>query len=304
MGGAGRWGNRVLIAVTLAGLVGSAEFGLEATTARAGVSPPQGFSEPFALADRPQVPSGADISYPQCGAALPFGRAFGVVGVNGGRADTLNPCLSEELAWAVEQTTGASPQPRASVYLNTGDPGTSYLGQPVPDWPRSGDSPDGSCLPQVALPHVLGPGQTSVACAWVFGFMKAEQDTIWLGQAAALARLPSKPAQYPFWLDVETSNTWQDSTSMNQADLEGMVAALRVAGVTRIGVYASPQQWLEIAGASQTSSSGPLYPLQSWILGAGSQGAAQNECQGPPLTGGKVLLAQFPLGPFDGDVAC
>jgi hypothetical protein len=58
--------------------------------------------------------AGYDISWPQCGGAYPatpFG--FGIVGVADGRANTQNPCLASEYAWA-QQGMAAAP----SVYLN------------------------------------------------------------------------------------------------------------------------------------------------------------------------------------------
>ena len=52
--------------------------------------------------------TGYDISYPQCGTSFPSSTAFGIVGVNGGLASDLNPCLGpassytqSELYWAV-----------------------------------------------------------------------------------------------------------------------------------------------------------------------------------------------------------
>src|SRR5215471_9385169 len=57
------------------------------------------------------APTGNDLSYPQCGTAFPAGPAFGIVGVNCGLANDLNPCLGPtssypsyrqaELYWAL-----------------------------------------------------------------------------------------------------------------------------------------------------------------------------------------------------------
>lgn len=43
--------------------------------------------------------TGNDISYPQCGAAFPSSPAFGIVGVNGGLANDLNPCLGPSASY-------------------------------------------------------------------------------------------------------------------------------------------------------------------------------------------------------------
>jgi hypothetical protein len=47
-------------------------------------------------------PRGYDVSYPQCDGALPADQAFGIVAVNGGLANTTNPCLDDEISWAVD----------------------------------------------------------------------------------------------------------------------------------------------------------------------------------------------------------
>ncbi|MGH7666683.1 MAG: hypothetical protein ACRENY_03020 [Candidatus Dormibacteria bacterium] len=249
-------------------------------------------------------PLGADVSYPECGGSLPVGQAFMVVGVNGGLASVENPCLAFELGWAVYRTVGRGGLPPASLYLNTGDPGNSYDGQPVTDWPESGDSPLGSCLPTVAGPHLRGPGQNSAACSWEYGYLKVEQDLIWLRAAASRDGVPGEAAAYPVWLDVETSNTWQAGTSLNVADLDGMVAALHQAGVHQVGVYAAPSGWREITGAGTNPASAALYPLPDWVLGVGSLRDAKRNCQDTPITGGPVLLAQFLPGGVDADYAC
>jgi hypothetical protein len=59
---------------------------------------------PWAVGAAQAAPSlvGADVSYPQCGTPMPTGQAFAVVGVNGGRPTTTNPCLADQLAWAAQ----------------------------------------------------------------------------------------------------------------------------------------------------------------------------------------------------------
>src|SRR5579859_2268146 len=54
---------------------------------------------------------GYDLSYPSCGKGQPVGADFAVIGINGGRAFTRNPCLAQQWAAAA---------PRRSLYLNTG----------------------------------------------------------------------------------------------------------------------------------------------------------------------------------------
>src|SRR5262249_45053017 len=60
-----------------------------------------------------------DISFPQCGMPLPEGSVtpFGVLGVNGGRPFTANPCLVEELRWAKRLVQAPA------FYANTSNPG-------------------------------------------------------------------------------------------------------------------------------------------------------------------------------------
>ncbi|MGA7172776.1 MAG: hypothetical protein WCB86_08665 [Candidatus Dormiibacterota bacterium] len=282
-------------AVVLAGVPG-----LMTTPAKAAVAPAGG--PPQAIS--PYSPTGSDVSYPQCGAPLPVDQAFAIVGVNYGLDNSLNPCLREELDWAEFQTTGDSKEPNVSVYLNTGDPGNSYLGEQVTDWPSSGSTPYGSCLPSLASLHYLGPGEVSVPCAYEYGFQKAEQDLFWLQDATVSDGLPTAPGNYATWLDVETSNSWESDTDLNVADLQGMTAGLQLSGVSVIGIYALPQQWREITGGANALAFSSVPQLQDWILGAGSLHAARAECQKAPFAGASIALAQFPLSQFDGDFAC
>ncbi|MGC8510284.1 MAG: hypothetical protein ACP5PB_05360 [Acidimicrobiales bacterium] len=285
------------------------------------------------------VTTGNDVSYPQCGSTLPSATAFGIVGVNGGLADTPNDCLgpvnnvlsSSELYWALTTANGLTNQPRASLYVNTADPGNTYNGTVITDWPTSGSTPYGACTTtMVVLSDVTYTvGQNSPACAWQYGWNMATQDTGWLTAAATAidsttnsttnsATAPTSPGGYPWWLDVETANTWQSATTangleMNVADLQGMVSALQYAGVGTTGVdvvgaYSTSYQWGQIVGNTDSSSlygySNNLYQIPDWIPGARSSSGAQSNCSLPSFTGGVVTVTQWFAHPIDGDVAC
>jgi len=62
---------------------------------------------------------GNDISWPQCGGAFPAKAGFGIIGVNGGRPFTQNPCLAAEWQWAL--TAKGAP----AYYMNLNNTGSS-----------------------------------------------------------------------------------------------------------------------------------------------------------------------------------
>ena len=246
------------------------------------------------------VDGGYDVSYPQCPAQnLPTGQAFGVVGVNGGIATTPNNCLSTELSWAWKSSGALSSQPKAQVYLNTANPGQS----PGATWPHSGSTPYGDCKPTST-----GTGANSNACSWQYGWERAQNDvTTILTPAASSAGVDTNPASYTWWLDVETTNTWQTGSSQalarNRATLEGMNAYLTLQGGATVGVYSTSTQWHQIAGYPGSGST--LYHLDSWLAGATTfSGARANCAKKPLLAGGQVLLAQYVVNNLDHDVSC
>ena len=268
--------------------------------------------------------TGADVSYPQCGTTLPS-FAFGIVGVNDGLANNFNPCLGpsssypsytqSELYWAVTASTGLtspSTQPKASLYVNTADPGNMYNGKPIADWPTSGTNTDGTCTTTTVTSrgHTYTVGANSDACAWEYGYNKATQDATWLTDAAdaidnqMASAVPTSPSSYPWWLDVETGNTWQSDTSMNVADLQGMVAGLQNDGATSIGAYSTASQWNSITGGTtSTLRAGSLYGIPNWIPGATTQSQAESNCTLSSFTGGSVVVTQWTGSP-DNDWAC
>jgi len=268
------------------------------------------------------TPTGNDVSYPQCGTSLPTSPAFGIVGVNDGLANDLNPCLGpspsypnytqSELYWAVASSVGGTSQPKASLYVNTADPGNVVNGTVIADWPTSGTTPYGSCTATTVTlsSGTFTVGSNSTACAWEYGYDKATQDVSWVAAAASAIDGQSPPVviagsagSYPWWLDVETANTWQSDTAMNVADLQGMVAGLTGAGAAVVGAYSTATQWLTITGGT-TASSGSLYQIPDWLPGARNLSGAQANCTQPSFTQGSVAIAQWFAHPDDGDVAC
>jgi hypothetical protein len=268
--------------------------------------------------------TGYDISYPQCGTSFPSSTAFGIVGVNGGGlASDLNPCLGpassytqSELYWAVATSNGGSSQPKASLYVNTADPGNVYNGSPIADWPTAGTTPDyGTCMMTTVTTSsgTYTVGANSQACAWQYGYNKASQDAAWLTSAAGaingqspLTPVPTSPGSYPWWLDVETANTWQSGTTgqaMNVADLQGMIAALKAANVATVGAYSTSSQWNTITGGT-TSASGSLWQIPNWIAGARTLSGAKSNCSQTSFTGAaSISVTQWASHP-DGDYAC
>jgi hypothetical protein len=229
------------------------------------------------------------VSYPQCGSALPGKSAFGIVGVNAGKATTFNSCFANELAWAKSTSGAVTAQPKAQLYVNTGNPGDVLAQYNVTTWPTSSVAADpyGTCS---------GTYTNDEACAWQYGYERANADV-------AQVALTTPPSEYIWWLDVETGNSWTSDPAKNRAALEGMVAAFRAANVVNVGIYSTSAQWSGIAGSVPAASS--LYSLNEWRPGARNLSAAQSNCSLAPFTGGgKVTITQYVSMNLDYDYSC
>jgi len=242
---------------------------------------------------------GNDISYPQCNNSFPSGQGFGIVGINGGLATTTNPCLSTQLLWA-EQSLGTQNQAKVQVYVNTGNPG----GLNTPSWPKNNTDPSGNTAPN---PFGTCDGSDSTACAWQYGWNRAVDDVqnkfIPAAQASGVDSIPS---DYPWWLDVETTNSWEsgssDALQRNRVDLEAMVSYFQSRGIS-VGIYSTNFQWGTIVGDVPSGSN--LNGLHNWRPGASDLSGAQSNCSLTSLTsGGSVSLTQFTLNNFDYDYSC
>jgi hypothetical protein len=221
---------------------------------------------------------GYDISYPQCGGAYPANPLFAIVGVNGGRVFSVNECLASQITWG----GGAA----AELYANTGNPGPG-LSQ---FWPTSQSSPR---LCEAANPDTAD-------CAYDYGWNAAKHSFDTAVSAYQQLQLTASPAATPWWLDVETTNSWRSDTALNVAALQGGVDYLRSVGVTKLGVYSTTVQWGEITGGTTAFSA-----LPSWGAGAPSEKVAKQHCVSTPgFTGGRLAMVQYIWSGFDADVRC
>jgi hypothetical protein len=236
----------------------------------------------------PSIGTGVDISFPQCASLshvdLPAQFPFAIVGVNGGIASRLNPCFQSEYNSAL-LLAGITEQPHAAVYVNTGNPALAADWWPAHDKTKSGTriaNPDGSCT------HKAG-----AACAYVYGYSMAQADIRYASRS--LNRLPRL-----WWLDVETSNSWQPDLAANAASLSGMVDYFHSKALS-VGIYSTSYQWKKIAGV--TSAESNLAGLRSWLAG-GSPLGAPADCEKDPLTpNGWVAMVQY-VSTLDNDVSC
>ena len=223
--------------------------------------------------------TGYDVSYPQCGASLPPSPSFGIVGVNDGIAYRANPCLSTEYQWALTSTATGR---KASFYLNTANPG-----------PASSHWPVGQASPQACTSATLNS-----ACSYDYGWDTAADS---FADAVKVAgRHAARGA--PWWLDVESANSWSADGSDNVADIQGALDYLKqsagAAIFTPAGIYTDSSSWSTITGGTRQFAS---YP--SWVPGATTRSQAQANCQ-TTITGGKATYAQYTASGFDADYPC
>lgn len=261
-------------------------------------SSPTPTATPIPTPANPKV--GNDISWPQCNNSFPSGQAFGIVGINGGLATTTNPCLSTQLLWA-GQSLGTANQAKVQLYVNTGNPGD--VTPLVASWPQNNTDPLGNTSPN---PYGTCDGTITTACAWQYGWNRAVDDIQHkFIPAAVSANVDAVPSDYPLWLDVETTNSWESGSSdalmRNRVDLEAMVTYFQSIRI-QVGIYSTNYQWGVIVGSVPSNSN--LNGLANWRPGASDLTGAQANCSLSPLTpGGAISMTQFTTN-FDNDYSC
>ena len=232
---------------------------------------------------------GYDISYPQCGGPFPRDPAFTIVGVNGGRVHSVNPCLGtgddpSELAWGGRGT---------ELYANTGNPGPEL----------SSFWPDGQSYP-LPCNTLSNPGRDTEECAYDYGWNAARHSyatavEAYISLGWAEPGSVRTPVANHWWLDVETSNSWRRDTRLNLAALRGAVDYLESVDVASVGFYSTAKQWGVITGGTQAFAE-----HASWVAGARTVTGARRNCATVGFTGGPVAYTQYFLNGFDANYRC
>jgi hypothetical protein len=202
--------------------------------------------------------TGVDVSYPNCSARIAR-TAFGVVGVTQGLFYSYNGCLAAE----------AANFSNLSLYMNTG-------------WYAQSSHVDSSS------PKVCTAGDNN-CLAYNYGY-NAAQDA--LNYATAQGARSST-----WWLDVETSNSWNSDTTQNRNSLQGSYDALKNSGAAAVGVYSTTAQWQSITGG--WLNGWPNWGASTWSTAR----QAATYCSGHQFTGGPTYLIQY-KGKIDQDYAC
>ena len=160
--------------------------------------------------------------------------------LNAGLPYSANSCIASEYQWALGSSS--TTQPKASFYLNTANPGPA----------RSSHWPTGATAPKAC------DGTWSASCSYDYGW-NAAQDSF---ADAATAVGQTAAASSPWWMDVETANSWNGSDpATNRADIQGALDYLKtVRGVAAVGVYSTGAQWNQITGGIRAEVRGDAVP--------------------------------------------
>lgn len=199
---------------------------------------------------------GYDISYPQCKQGdrpLP-GANFSVVGINNGRAFTTNPCFGRQWSKAVK--------PR-SLYVNSG-----YY---PPNLVLVGDG----C--RRTAQRNMPAADTAHRDAYMIGCGEAEH-------ALGVARRAGADSATMWWIDVESSNSWDDQdVTLNRNSLLGEIERLDAEGIT-VGLYSSAKEWNEITRGWRAP-----WVRANWFPTSKPMGEV---CAQPGFSGAPVWLVQ------------
>jgi hypothetical protein len=208
---------------------------------------------------------GNDVSWPQCGGALPpEGFGFSVVGVTGGRPFSQNPCFAEQWRWASTHGDGAG------VYLN--------LAWTNPTDRRGLTGPAGTCAVGELPCLAYNASAANVREAIEFARANGANPPVW-------------------WLDVEIFNQWSPYKDLNSYVVKAAIDTLAASGV-RAGIYSSPLMWRRITG-------GVRFDVPIWLADIVGAADAPGWCGPErAFSGGPIWMVQALPGAWDINWAC
>jgi hypothetical protein len=189
--------------------------------------------------------TGYDISWPECGGAMPPSSSVAIVGVDDGHLFSQNPCFDQELSWA----STASEQ---GLYMVV-------------------DSPIGWTSPHVLQYAYHGPAgdctATEYAClSFNWGYNAATYAVQWAESQGANTRhwwldteLPTSTSIDPPGANCYAPNFWVCDPTYNDIVIQSAASVLFANGKS-VGVYSTKTQWQSITGGMPFA--GPI-----WIAG-------------------------------------
>ena len=208
---------------------------------------------------------GYDISWPQCNGPYPSAYAqVGIIGVNGGRPFTENPCLASQWDWLGQYSQ------RDAVYINL------------------------DYFKDVSVHQLWGPA----------GFCTLDDlecrtyNYGWNSARDALARAKRNGVKTnEWWLDVETMNHWSDNKFHNERVIAGAIEYLQGKGLD-VGIYSTPYQWGVIAGGYM-----PGLPVWTAGASDFLDAVSRCNNPKYEFGGGKTVLVQY-VQTYDTNVIC
>lgn len=207
---------------------------------------------------------GYDISYPQCDKAYPENPAFAIIGVNGGRPFTKNPCLPDQANWAAKKVAALS------VYQNLNN-----------------------FSPSAAQYAQLGPNSCSTENQLCFSYNYGYQAAKFAHDYVKESRITA----LRWWLDIETMNTWSTDKALNVEVIKGAID-YHTQQNHSLGMYSTITQWNQIAGDFR-----PGHPAWV-AGGKNKELATQKCADQFSFTGGKVVMVQYIVNNFDNNILC
>jgi hypothetical protein len=177
--------------------------------------------------------TGYDISWPECGGAMPSSSSIAIVGVDDGHPFSQNPCLQQEAAWA---STAA----QRAQYMVVDSP-VGWSSANVLEYAYHG--PAGAC------------SSTDYLCqSYNWGYNAAYADVAYADSEGASSRqwwldveLPTSTSINASGADCYQANFWVCDPKLNSTAILAAVAALRQQG-KEVGVYSTRSQWQAITG--------------------------------------------------------